>query len=75
MDMTGSLKEPSEPAWEFFDLKKDPKENHNAYNDPEYSEIIKQMKIELQKQRELVGDTDVKYPVMQDLFENYWNQN
>ena len=73
--MTGSSKITSEPAWEFFDLKKDPKENHNAYNDPAYSEIIKEMKIELQQQRELVGDTDVKYPIMQNLFENYWSEH
>ena len=75
LDMTGSSKITSEPAWEFFDLKKDPKENHNAYNDPAYSEIIKEMKIELQQQRELVGDTDVKYPIMQNLFENYWSEH
>jgi arylsulfatase A-like enzyme len=73
LDMTGSSKETSPPAWEFYDLEKDPKENHNAYNDPAYSEIIKQMKIELQKQREIYGDTDVKYPIMQSIFENSWN--
>ncbi len=60
------------PAWEFYDLEKDPHENHNAYKDDEYSSIIKRMKIELLKQREAVGDMDGDYPVMQDILEKYW---
>lgn len=35
------------PAWDFYDLEKDPKENHNAYNDKEYAPIIKKMKEEM----------------------------
>lgn len=73
LDMTGSSEEITEPAWEFYDLEKDPKENHNAYNDHAYVEIIKEMKLELQKQREEVGDTDKNYPVMIEIFKNYWN--
>jgi len=73
LDMTGSSKEITAPAWEFYDMEKDPKENHNAYNDPEYAEIIKEMKIELQKQREIFGDTDSKYPEMQEVFRTSWN--
>ncbi|MCD6543635.1 MAG: sulfatase [Flavobacteriaceae bacterium] len=73
LDMTGSSEEITEPAWEFYDLEKDPMENHNAYNDPVYAEIIKVMKLELQKQREVAGDTDVRYPVMKELFKKYWN--
>lgn len=33
--------------WEFYDLQKDPKENHNVYHDPAYADIIKEMKNEL----------------------------
>ena len=73
LDMTGSSEEITEPAWEFYDLEKDPKENHNAYNDPTYVEIIKEMKLELQKQREVAGDTDKNYPVMIEIFKKYWN--
>ena len=64
--MTGSSKENTEPAWEFYDLTKDPHEDNNAYHDPNYQSIIKEMKIELLKQRELYGDTDSKYPALQD---------
>ncbi len=62
LDMTGSSKESTEPAWEFYDLEKDPHENHNAYNTPAYADIIKKMKSEMKRQREIVGDTDEKYP-------------
>jgi hypothetical protein len=71
--MTGSSKESTTPAWEFYDLEKDPHENHNAYNDITYSEIIKEMKIELKKQRQIFDDTDLNYPELQEIFNNYWN--
>ncbi|MEE9362112.1 MAG: sulfatase [Cellulophaga sp.] len=73
LDMTGSSKEITEPAWEFYDLDKDPNENYNAYNDTAYSEVIKEMKIELQKQREIYGDTDLKSDTMKGILKNYWN--
>lgn len=73
LDMTGSSKESTAPAWEFFDLKKDANEDHNAYHDPEYAEIIKDMKAELIKQRELLGDTDEQYPEMKTIFDEHWN--
>ncbi|MFD1162835.1 sulfatase family protein [Hwangdonia seohaensis] len=71
-DMTGSSKENTTPAWEFYDLEKDPNENYNAYNDSAYSEIIKDMKVELKKQRQTYGDTDVQYEPLQDIFNSYW---
>lgn len=32
------------PAWELYDLKNDPFETNNVYNDPAYKEIIKNLK-------------------------------
>ncbi|WP_418602760.1 sulfatase [Hwangdonia sp.] len=72
LDMTGSSKENTTPAWEFYDLENDPNENYNAYNDSAYSEIIKDMKVELKKQRLAYGDTDVQYEPLQDIFKTYW---
>lgn len=71
LNMTGSSKKNTEPAWEFYDLKKDQNENHNAYNNSEYQNIIIKMKIELQKQREYYGDTDDNYPEIQDAIKTY----
>ncbi len=67
LNMTGVSKEISKAAWEFYDLKVDPNENSNAYDDPAYEKIIAQMKVELQKQREYYGDTDKEFPVIQEL--------
>ncbi|MFW5980907.1 MAG: sulfatase [Halanaerobiaceae bacterium] len=40
---------PEKAEWEFFDLKKDPNELNNQYNNPEYKEIIAELKKELYK--------------------------
>ena len=60
------------PAWEFYDLKKDPFELHNAITDKSYSITIQQLKKELLKQKALAGDSDAQYPVMQEIFKKYW---
>ena len=60
------------PAWEFFDLQEDPKEMHNAYEDVAYASIIKTMKKELIQLRMDCGDTDVPYPIMQEILRDYW---
>ena len=73
LDMTGSSKKSTTPAWEFYDMVKDPNENYNAYNDPAYKEIISEMKMELKRQREIYNDTDNNYPVMQEIFNKNWN--
>ena len=74
LGMTRTSKSATEPAWEFFDLKKDPYETNNAYNDPNYKKIISEMKLDLLEQRELLGDTDTSYPEMKEIFNNYWNK-
>ena len=71
--MTGAQQQPTEPAWEFYDLEKDPKEVHNAYNDPEYRPMIEEMKAELMKLRSQIGDTDENRPVMQEIIKDHWN--
>lgn len=69
----GAGKKSTTPNWEFYDLEKDPKEGRNAYGDLGYADIIKEMKIELLKQKELVGDSDEQYPVMKEVMDEYWN--
>lgn len=67
LDMTGSSDYVSEPSWEFYDLALDPGENHNAYQDPEYAEIICGLKKELLRLRGEYDDTDSKYPCMAEI--------
>jgi len=73
LNMKGAHRENTKPAWEFYDLKKDPKELRNAYNDPTYSAIISKMKKELLALKNEVGDTDEKFPEMKNVISEYWN--
>ncbi|MGQ1784559.1 sulfatase family protein [Saccharicrinis sp. GN24d3] len=59
--------------WDFFDLEKDPNELHNAYDDPEYQEIIKEMKEEILRQRIALGDTDAENPEILDIIARHWD--
>lgn len=45
--------------WELYDLKKDPLEMQNVYNDPAYVKVRKKMHDKLEAIREKYGDTDV----------------
>ena len=64
---------PTEPYWELYDLKNDPKEMNNIYEDPKYIDIVKQLKEELLKLKEDVGDTDEIYPELMKVREKYWD--
>jgi arylsulfatase A-like enzyme len=44
--------------WELFDLKKDPRELHNVYDDPSSSGTLKKLKAELLHLKEQLGDHD-----------------
>jgi hypothetical protein len=46
-------------AWELFDLKKDPRELNNVYDDPFYSSVVKEMKKELSRLQVKYGDTEI----------------
>ncbi|MBP0902972.1 sulfatase [Mariniflexile gromovii] len=68
-----SAKEQPTKFWDFYDLKEDPNELRNAYNDPKYKEIIKQMKQEILKQRKVVGDLDANNPEILEIIKKHWN--
>lgn len=72
LDKTGTVKKNTTPAWEFYDLKKDPAENKNLYENKEYSQIIAQMKRELLKAKEEAGDDDGAYLEMKNIMEQYY---
>lgn len=58
LTMTGSAKEKTAPAWEFYDLQEDPYENHNAYHEERYRKIIADMKEDLIRLRKEYKDED-----------------
>lgn len=60
------------PAWEFYDLEKDPKEMDNRYGDPAYAEIIADLKVQLQDLREELGEIDEQFPEIQKVIDENW---
>ncbi|MBK3517508.1 sulfatase family protein [Carboxylicivirga marina] len=59
-------------AWEFYDLKKDPKEMDNRYDDPAYADVISSLKQQLKQMRTELNEGDEKYPQIQALIEANW---
>ena len=45
-------------AWELYDLKEDPNELNNIYENPAYAKVVKQLKAELRKLQKQYGDSD-----------------
>lgn len=44
--------------WELYDMKKDPHEMNNVYNDPNYQDVVKRLKSKLSELRDKYGDSD-----------------
>jgi arylsulfatase A-like enzyme len=52
----GAVDDTKEPEWELFDLEKDPREMNSVYGDPEYAEVVSELKSELHRLQERVED-------------------
>jgi Arylsulfatase A and related enzymes len=72
LNTTGSSDKSTTPAWEFYDLKVDPHENHNSYSDLKYAKQIRRMKEELLRLRAECGDTDASNPTMKQIMDKYY---
>ena len=59
-------------AWEFYDLKQDPREMDNRYGDPSYAELIDSLKTRLADLREELGEIDNQFPEIQNVIDTYW---
>lgn len=60
------------PEWEFYDLKTDPAEMKNLYNDPAYEATITKLKKDLLKLKKQYGDEDSDYPEMKPVIDKYF---
>ncbi len=65
---------PTQPGWELYDLKKDPHEMNNVYKDPKYAPVIKELKAEMLRLRKKFNETDQKYPEIRKVIEEYWDK-
>lgn len=60
-------------SWEFYDLKNDPAEMQNQYENPGYAMTIAELKDELKRTRIELQETDEKHPAIQALIDAHWN--
>ena len=60
------------PAWELYDLKKDPYELNNTYNDDSYAVIIADLKTQLKEIRLSINEEDSNYPEIQKIINENW---
>jgi uncharacterized sulfatase len=54
-------------------MKNDPQESTNLYGRPEYAGVVKKLKQQLAKLREELNETDEKYPEIQKIIDDHWN--
>jgi arylsulfatase A-like enzyme len=64
-ETNGNIITDTEPYWEMYDLKNDPNELDNIYNDPKYSADLEKLKKLLHQLKEQYDDKDDKYPELQ----------
>jgi arylsulfatase A-like enzyme len=60
------------PAWELYDLKLDPTEDNNVIDNPEYAEIIEQMKKDLKVRRTELGEDHPDIP-FNKVIDEFWD--
>jgi N-acetylglucosamine-6-sulfatase len=60
-------------AWELYDMKNDPQESTNLYGRPEYDGVVKKLKQQLAKLREELNETDEKFPEIQKIIDDHWD--
>ena len=61
------------PAWELYDLVKDPRELNNVYDQPEYREVRDRLKVQFAKLRLDVGDDGSHYPACERIVQEFWD--
>ena len=59
-------------AWEFYDLKKDPMEMQNEYNNPEYTKMIEDLKNQVADKRKELNEEDSAFPHIQEVIDASW---
>ncbi len=62
------------PGWELYDLAKDPNEMYNQFSNPDYQEIVKDLKQLLWEKRKEIGDTDDAFPRIREIVEENWDE-
>lgn len=61
------------PSWELYDLKKDPQEVVNVYDDPAYASVATDLKKQLAERRKAIGDDGTDYPAIEAVVQEFWD--
>jgi N-acetylglucosamine-6-sulfatase len=69
LDAKGAVAEQTPAAWEPYDVKNDPFELKNLYNDPACADVIRTLRRRLDEVKREYGDTDERYPALMKLRE------
>ncbi len=72
LDAQGAKSGDTTPGWELYDLRNDPAERYNVYDDPAYRGVATQLKAQLLQLKAENGDTDEKYPDLMRVRELAW---
>lgn len=61
------------PAWELYDLKKDPRELNNVYDNADYAKVRDELKAQFAALRTQVGDDGSHYPKCEQIVQKFWD--
>jgi len=60
-------------GWELYDMKKDPQETKNIYDDPKNAKLVISLKNWMAKLRKKVGDDGSHYPACEEIVQEFWD--
>jgi arylsulfatase A-like enzyme len=61
------------PAWELYDMKQDPLESTNLYDDPKYAATVSDLKKRLASLRKRIGDNGQDFPKTEEVLQEFWD--
>lgn len=61
------------PAWELYDLTRDPDERTNVYDHPDYRPVRQQLKDQLAGLRTEIGDDGSHFPACEAVVQEFWD--
>ena len=60
-------------GWELYDLRNDPQETRNLYNDPTQASLVADLKQRLKVARKRSGDDGSHFPQCETIVQEYWD--
>jgi len=61
------------PAWELYDMEKDPFESNNLYDDSKYTDKVTELKGRLASLRQRIGDDGKDFSKTEEVLQEFWD--